>query len=113
MVNLQHQRSPSCDTIFIDGRLGAANSSEIGSQLVQILESGPGVVHLDLANLSFLDSCGLSLFVSLLKRARQNEGDLVLFNMNDRIRSLFELTRLHEIFDIRESANNELKQVGT
>ena len=113
MVTLQHQRSASYDTIFMEGRLGAANSSEIGSELVQILESGPGLVHIDLADLAFLDSCGLSLFVSLLKRARQNEGDLVLFNMNDRIRSLFELTRLHEIFDIRESAEAQLKQVGT
>lgn len=113
MVKLQHQRSQTYDTIYIEGRLGAANSSEIGSELVQILESGPGLVHLDLANLSFLDSCGLSLLVSLLKRARKNEGDLVLFNMNDRIRSLFELTRLHEIFDIRESVDHQLKQVGT
>lgn len=113
MVKLQHQRSPSCDTIFIEGRLGAANSSEIGSELVQILESGPGLVHMDLTDLSFLDSCGLSLLVSLLKRARQNEGDLVLFNMNDRIRSLFELTRLHEIFDIRETATEQMKQFGT
>ena len=113
MVKLQHQRSPSYDTISIEGRLGAANSSEIGSELVQILESGPGLVHIDLADLSFLDSCGLSLFVSLLKRARQNEGDLVLLNMNDRIRSLFELTRLHEIFEIRDSTEAQLKQVGT
>lgn len=113
MVKLQHQRSQACDTVYIEGRLGAANSSEVGSELVQILESGPGLVHLDLTELSFLDSCGLSLFVSLLKRARQNEGDLVLFNMNDRIRSLFELTRLHEIFDIRQGDDEQLKQVGT
>jgi len=113
MVKLQHQRSQNHDTIHLEGRLGAANSSEIGSELVQILESGPGMVYLDLGKLSFLDSCGLSLLVSLLKRARTNEGDLVLFNMNDRIRSLFELTRLHEIFDIRESAVLEMKQVGT
>ncbi len=113
MVKLQHQRSQAYDTVFIEGRLGAANSSEVGSELVQILESGPGLIHLDLTELSFLDSCGLSLFVSLLKRARQNEGDLVLFNMNDRIRSLFELTRLHEIFDIRQDDDSQLKQVGT
>jgi len=113
MVTLQHERGNDSDTVYINGRLGAANSSEVGSELVKILESGPGILYLDIAELHFLDSSGLSLLVSLLKRARQNEGNLVLLNMNDRISSLFELTRLHEIFDIHQNEATTLKQVGT
>lgn len=113
MITLQHHRYDSHDLVHMSGRLGGTNASEVGSELVQILEGGPGILHLDLAELSFLDSLGLSTLISLLKRARRSEGDVILYNMNDRVRSLFELTRLHEIFEIRDDDDSQLNQIAS
>ena len=101
MVTLEHRALDGIDRVSVDGRLGAADSAETAARLVAILDRGPGTLHLDLAGLSFLDSSGLSVLVSLLKRARRAEGDVVLFNVNERVRALLELTRLHEIFELR------------
>ena len=103
MVTLEHRPLDGLDLIRIKGRLGAADSADVAAQMASILDRGPGVVHVDLDELSFLDSSGLSVLVSLLKRARRNDGDVILYNLNERVQALLELTRLHEIFETRVS----------
>lgn len=103
MVTLEHLPLDGFDLIRVDGRLGAADSADAAAQMASILDRGTGTVHLDLDRLSFLDSSGLSVLVSLLKRARRNDGDVVLYNVNERVQALLELTRLHEIFETRVS----------
>ena len=103
MVTLQHRPLDGLDLIRIEGRLGAADSADAAAQMVSILDRGTGLVHLDLGALEFLDSSGLAVLVSLLKRARRAEGDVILYNANERVQALLELTRLHEIFETRVS----------
>ena len=103
MVTLEHRPLDGLDLVRVEGRLGAADSAEAAARLVSILDGGSGVVHLDLGGLGFLDSSGLAVLVSLLKRARRNDGDVVLYNVNERVQALLELTRLHEIFETRVS----------
>ena len=103
MVTLEPRPLDGLDLIRMKGRLGAADSADVAAQMASILDRGPGVVHVDLDELSFLDSSGLSVLVSLLKRARRNDGDVILYNPNERVQALLELTRLHEIFETRVS----------
>ena len=83
--------------------MGAADSSDVATQVIEIFEQGPGELHLEMASLEWVDSSGLSALVNILKRVRSQEGTLVLLNVNERVRALLEMTRLHEIFEIRDS----------
>jgi len=106
MITIEHDALESLDMIRLLGRLGAADSADVADQLISIFERGPGLLHIDMAGLEFIDSSGLSALVAVLKRARKQEGDLVLLNVTDRVRALLELTRLHEIFDIRDMGDD-------
>ena len=102
MIELEHVEQEGAGRVRLIGRLGAADSADVAAALVAVLERGDGSLHLDLERLDFLDSSGLSVLASLLKRARRRQGDVVLFNVGTRVRALLELTRLHEIFEMRE-----------
>lgn len=68
-------------------------------------------VVVNLNGVGFIDSSGLSTLVKGLKRCRQNEGDLVLCNLQQAVRIIFELTRLDKaftIYDDEQSAVNAL-----
>jgi len=60
-------------------------------------------VVLDLSKLSYVNSSGISFFIKVLTRARLNQGDVVVMNVNDQITKIFELTKINQVFHM---ANN-------
>ncbi len=63
----------------------------------------------DLSQLQFVDSSGLGAILSCLRQLNAAGGELKLCSMNKPVRALFELVRMHRIFDIfntREEALN-------
>jgi anti-sigma B factor antagonist len=54
----------------------------------------------DLTHVKTLDSMALGTMVACLKHVRSNGGDLRLCGMSKQIRTLFELVRMHHVFDV-------------
>ena len=54
----------------------------------------------DLSKLRFVDSSGLGAFLSCLRKLNAKGGDLKLCGMSKQVRAVFELVRMHRIFDI-------------
>ena len=90
------------DTLVIrlQGRMDARAVEEIKGSFRQITEKR---VLANLADVSFLDSSALGLIVSTLRRLRESGGDLALCCLSPQVKTIFELTRLHKVFEIYES----------
>lgn len=79
--------------------LDASNSVEFKRDIAPVLQSQHRVV-LDLSQLRFVDSSGLGAMLSCLRQLSGKGGDLKLCAMSRQVRALFELVRMHRIFDI-------------
>lgn len=79
--------------------LDASNSGEFKRDMAAVLQSNSRVV-LDLSQLRFIDSSGLGAMLSCLRQLSGKGGDLKLSSMSKQVRALFELVRMHRIFDI-------------
>ncbi len=55
-------------------------------------------VVLDLTNLSYVNSSGIAFFIKVLTRARLNQGDVVVMNLNEQLTKIFELTKINQVF---------------
>ena len=55
---------------------------------------------LDLSRLRFVDSSGMGAMLSCLRQLSAKGGDLKLCGMSKQVRGLFELVRMHRIFEI-------------
>jgi anti-sigma B factor antagonist len=99
-MSLKHRQEQGVDVVQLPPRLVMANAGEARGQLKQIISSGSGKVVINLAETEFMDSSGLAVIVAGLQTARKMDGDLNLAHMSDTIRALFELTRLHTVFQI-------------
>lgn len=84
--------------------LDAGNADEFKGAVTAVLEANTQVV-LDLKRLRFVDSSGLGAFLSCLRKITAKGGDLKLCGLSQQIRSVFELVRMHRIFDIHASAD--------
>lgn len=86
--------------------LDASNAADLKRDAGPILEMHAKLVF-DLSRLRFVDSSGLGAFLSCLRKVNAKGGDLKLCGMSKHVRSVFELVRMHrifEIYDTRESA---------
>lgn len=79
--------------------LDASNSGEFKRDIAPVLAANSKLV-LDLGQLRFVDSSGLGAMLSCLRQLSAKNGDLKLCGMSKQVRALFELVRMHRIFDI-------------
>ena len=96
------------ETVDIDGvtiveipveRLDASNSKEFKKLLEPIMAKNCKIA-VNLAAVRFMDSSGLGALLSCLRVVANQKGDLKLFEMKVTVRALFELVRMHRIFEI-------------
>ena len=79
--------------------LDASNAGEFKRDIAPVLQANIRLV-LDLSRLRFVDSSGLGAMLSCLRQLGAKGGDLKLCGMSKQVRGLFELVRMHRIFDI-------------
>lgn len=85
-------------------RMDAHNSGDLKEQMLQLFDDGKCNLIIDLSAVRFIDSSGLGALVSGFKNASAREGSLKLCCLQPQVRSMFELTRLHRVFEIYASA---------
>jgi anti-sigma B factor antagonist len=88
--------------------LDASNAGEFKRDIAPLLESNARMV-LDLSGVRFVDSSGLGAFISCLRKLNAKGGDLKLFGMSKQVRAVFELVRMHRIFDILGSRDDAIR----
>ena len=88
--------------------LDASNAGEFKRDIAPVLQANTKVV-LDLSRLRFVDSSGLGAMLSCLRQLSAKSGDLKLCGMSKQVRALFELVRMHRIFDIYGTKEEAVK----
>lgn len=78
-----------------------------------IAEHNCYTILLDLENVSFMDSSGLGMLISLFKDINEHSGSIVFYNVQDYVRKLIKLVRLDQVFtvaDTKDEAYEKLKK---
>jgi anti-sigma B factor antagonist len=90
-------------------RLDAHNSAELKAEMQRLFEEGNKKLLIELKEVRFIDSSGLGALVSGFKNATTYQGDLKLSSLQPQVKSMFELTRLHRVFEIFASTADALE----
>jgi anti-sigma B factor antagonist len=92
--------------------LDAGNAGEFKRDMAPLVEAHTNVV-LDLSRLRFVDSSGLGAFISCLRKLNAKGGDLKLCGMSKDVRAVFELVRMHRVFDILATREDAVRAFGS
>ncbi len=79
--------------------LDASDADEFRRVMAPVLTANSKVA-LDMSRLQFVDSAGLGALLSCLRKLISAGGDLKLYGLSKAVRTAFEITRMHRIFDI-------------
>ena len=99
-MNISSTQHGNVNVIQLPQRLVMANARTVRNDLLETIAQGHKYLVLDLAEVAYVDSSGLSVLVSALKATSKAGGNVVLLNLSNDVRALVELTRMHEVFDI-------------
>ena len=92
----------------VEGQLIVGNRQELKQKVLEELEGGERRFLIDFDRTGYIDSSGLGVLVSLSKKIREQGGELRLANLNEDLRTLFELTKLDTLFQISNSREEAL-----
>jgi anti-sigma B factor antagonist len=93
--------------IAVRGEVHVSTAPEFSERLNDAIAAGMTGVVIDMTDVAFIDSTGLSVLLNALRRVTRNQGSLALAVSNPTVLRLFEITRLDSTFDIapdREAA---------
>ncbi|MBX7219093.1 MAG: STAS domain-containing protein [Blastocatellia bacterium] len=90
--------------------LDASSVKQFKTDMTPVLEHAKLVIF-DLSQLEFVDSSGLGAILSCLRQLTGKGGDLKLCGMTKPVRALFELVRMHRIFDILNTREEALHTI--
>lgn len=91
--------------------LDAGNAADFKRDAGPLLDERTRLVF-DLGRLRFIDSSGLGAFLSCLRKVGARGGDLKLCGLSKNVRSVFELVRMHRIFEIHDTREAAVNAFG-
>ena len=97
--------------LSLQGEVDVANGHEVREAALSLLGSGVKTLVVDLSKTQYLDSAGLGILVGLLKRARESERRIVIVGAQPQVKRIFEITRLNQVFSMREDVASALQEV--
>jgi anti-anti-sigma factor len=90
-------------------RIDAFSAPDLRAKLDQLVEQGAQRFVLDLTAVPFLDSAGMAVLVSLLKRARQLGGDVrLIWPAEEAASRILRLTKFDRVFTMANTVDAAL-----
>lgn len=83
------------------GRLDTLAAVQTAKDVQCVIDSDCTDVELDCEELEYISSSGLRIFISILKSVKARKGTVVVKNINDEIKKVFEMTGFNKLFIIK------------
>jgi anti-sigma B factor antagonist len=96
----------------VSGRMDAENAHQFQAACEQWIAQGARHILVDLSDLQYVSSMGLSSFMIVAKSLQPKAGSLILCRLQGLPRQVFELTRLIDVFPVFDSTEAALASLS-
>ncbi len=103
MLDIRISDTNQVAIVEAQGRIDSNTAHELGDALTQVIDNGYSQVVLDIAGVDYMSSAGLRELVSALKKVRNDNGDMRITRVTERVYEVLELSGLHTIFQLFET----------
>jgi anti-sigma B factor antagonist len=115
-VHLTYQISKENDQTILASLKGRIVDTETANHLISAIvsELNPPInkVIVDLFEIDYINSNGLSSLISILTKTRTRGGEVVLININEKIQKLMLITKLNTVFTSADSKEEALTKLS-
>ncbi len=102
-----------CVGTILVRELNSANSEELSSRLLQLLNDGKSNRFLlDMESVRYMESSCFGALVTFLKWLSRFDGRIALANVSENVRFLFSVTKLDKVFPVHRDVPSALRFLG-
>jgi len=91
---------PKMGIIDLRGEINAAAETGLNAAYIEAEAYDPPTIVLNFGAVSYINSTGIALIVSLLARARKAKRRLLVFGLSPHYQEIFQITRLADFMNI-------------
>ena len=100
-LHVERSGTPDAPVVLISGEIDVSTAPMVRDALDAALDGGARRLTLDLAGVGFVDSSGLGVLVGALRRLQEErDGRLLVDNVQEPVRKVFEITGLGPMFGL-------------
>jgi anti-anti-sigma factor len=105
-----HPVKKNITLLSVKGFLDSRTTPDFEKELLWLLKNKKFKLIVDLKDVQYIASTGWGIFVSQIKRIRNQKGDLILSGMNPAVKEVFELLEFNRIMksfpNVESAVNN-------
>jgi anti-sigma B factor antagonist len=98
----------SCNVLPLKGEIDLHVSPSVTASLNSMIEKKPQRLVVDLSGVSYIDSAGLAALIGAMQKVEGYGGKFLLAGLQETVRSIFEISRLDQVFQIFPDADAAL-----
>lgn len=84
----------------LEGEIDLHISPSLTAALNKMIDDKPKQLVVDLARVSYIDSAGLAALIEAMQKVEAYGGKFALADLQETVRSIFEIARLDQVFQI-------------
>lgn len=101
-------REDGVTTLKLSGEIDLHASPALRAELQKCAADKVPTLLVDFTEVDYIDSSGLATFIEYLRETEPKKTRLALFGLKKKVRTIFELVRLNELFLIADSSESAL-----
>lgn len=110
-MEITEHRTAEIVTLSLSGRLDTTTAKAFEEKILAQIESGDRRFVIDLAQLDYVSSAGLRVFILAAKRLNSANGKIALCSLKDPVREVFDIAGFLSIFSIYGSQDEAIKNL--
>jgi anti-sigma B factor antagonist len=112
VMQIKIEEKEGVKVCYAEGDIDINTSPQVKKAFDKLVQTKNEKVLINLQEVGYIDSSGLATLVEILKNFKSYNGRLKLSNLSNKVRSLFEITKLEKLFDIMDTEEEALKSFG-
>lgn len=106
------KENPEISVVSVKGFIDTTTSSELEESIKRLLQKNRFDIIVDLGGVDYISSAGWGIFISEIKKIRENGGDLKLAAMMSDVYEVFELLEFQTILESYDTLNEAVLSFG-
>ncbi len=95
--------------IRLSGKImGGPEAGQINDQINNLIDEGMRKIIIDLGQVEWMNSSGLGILIGAITTLKNNDGNMALIHVSERIDNLLKITKLKNVFTIHSDLETAL-----
>lgn len=96
--------------VYLNGYLDAHTASVLENNFSELISSNKYKIVVNFKDLVYISSAGLGVFMAFIEKIRENNGDIKLTTMSDKVYNIFDLLGFPLLYEIYKSENEAVQK---